>query len=224
MTHSRNRDALAARPRRERVQMAISASPTTQPEVTDSYARLEEKVLERDQRGASQIFYDLVRAGRPLPELVREIVRIHAPYTHVPYHQRLDDGVVRFVNNDHCFLSSRASTDLMKLLRPELAYLPLAQTIWYVPTGLDPWNQLLAHLVFAGLIDVQDRVLHNRSYTTGHKSYRARATVQLARMVGWEHAGSVLYAGVPDMAVGPRWHSTYEMACLVVQNILGGKD
>ena len=21
--------------------------------------------------------------------------------------------------------------------------LPMAQTIWYVPTGLDPWNQLL---------------------------------------------------------------------------------
>src|SRR6267378_2065192 len=146
MTHSRNRDALAARPERERVQMAISASQTTHPEVTDSYARLEEKVLERDQRGASQIFYDLIRARRPLPELVREIVRIHAPYTHVPYHQRLDDGVVRFVNNDHCFLSSRASTDLMKLLRPELAYLPLAQTIWYVPTGLDPWNQLLGKM------------------------------------------------------------------------------
>src|SRR6266851_5725190 len=303
MTHSRNRDALAARPRRERVQMAISASPTTQPEVTDSYARLEEKVLERDQRGASQIFYDLVRAGRPLPELVREIVRIHAPYTHVPYHQRLDDGIVRFVNNDHCLLSSRASTDLMKLLKPELAYLPLAQTIWYVPTGLDPWNQLLgkmpghyvrlyelkfegkpplphvhwsdqppltiegtfpeklnawltlvqrgevinayrvflglwqevrrdetrrtqlmAHLVFAGLIDVQDRVLHNRSYTTGHKSYRARATVELARTVGWEQAGPVLYAGVPDMAVGPRWYSTYEMAANVCQALLDGHD
>jgi len=283
--------------------MAISTSQSTHPEVTDSYARLEEKVLERDQRGAAQIYYELVRAGRPLPELVREIVRIHAPYTHVPYHQRLDDGIVRFVNNDHCLLSSRASTDLMKLLRPELAYLPLAQTIWYVPTGLDPWNQLLgkmpghyvrlyelkfegkpplphvhwsdqqpltiegtlpeklnawltlvqrgevinayrvflglweevigdetrrtqlmAQLVFAGLIDVQDRVLHNRSYTTGHKSYRARATVQLARTVGWEQAGSVLYAGVPDMAVGPRWHSTYEMACLVVQNVMGGKD
>src|SRR5712691_7262099 len=303
MTHSRNRDALAARPRRERVQMAISASPTTQPEVTDSYARLEEKVLERDQRGASQIFYDLVRAGRPLPELVGEIVRIHAPYTHVPYHQRLDDGVVKFVNNDHCFLSSRASTELMTLLRPELAYLPLAQTIWYLPTGLDPWNQLLgkmpghyvrlyelkfegkpplpevhwaqqeplaidgtfpeklntwltlvqrgevvnayrvflglweeagqdsalrtqllSQLVFAGLIDVQDRVLHNRSYTTGHKSYRARATVQLARLVGWENARSILYAGVPDIAVGPRWYSTYEMGCLVVQNLLDNRD
>ena len=55
-----------------------------------SYNRLEEKVLERDQVGASDIFYDLVRARRPLPELVGEIVRIHAPYTHVPYHQRLD--------------------------------------------------------------------------------------------------------------------------------------
>jgi hypothetical protein len=41
--------------------MAISTSQSTHPEVTDSYARLEEKVLERDQRGASQIYYDLVR-------------------------------------------------------------------------------------------------------------------------------------------------------------------
>src|SRR3989449_11106961 len=143
MTHSRNRDALAARPRRGRRQMAISASPATQPEVTDSYARLEEKVLERDQRGASQIFYDLVRTGRPLPELVREIVRIHAPYTHVPYHQRLDDGVVRFVNNDHCLLSERVGLPLASLVHPELSLLPLAQSVWYIPTGLDPWNQLL---------------------------------------------------------------------------------
>jgi len=283
--------------------MAISTDPAAHPEVTDSYARLEEKILERDQRAASQIFYDLVRAGRPLPELLGQIVRIHAPYTHVPYHQRLDDGIVRFVNNDHCLLSSRASMDLMKMLRPELAYLPLAQTIWYLPTGLDPWNQLLgkmpghyvrlyelkfegkpplpevhwadqepltidgdfpaklntwltlvqrgevvnayrvflglweeavgdetkrtqllAHLVFAGLIDVQDRMLHNRSYTTGHKSYRARATVQLAQAVGWQNARSILYAGVPDMAVGPRWHSSYETGCLVVQNFLDARD
>ena len=70
--------------------------------------------------------------------------------------------------------------------------------------------------MFAGLIDVQDRVLWNRSYTTGHKSYRARATVELARAVGWDHAHPVLYAGVPDMAVGPRWYSTYEMAYQVV--------
>src|SRR5262249_40995852 len=84
------------------------AAPLTPPPVADQYARLEEKILERDQKGASRIYYDLVQADRPQPELLREIVRIHAPYTHVPYHQRLDDGVPRFVNNDHCLLSSRA--------------------------------------------------------------------------------------------------------------------
>ena len=279
--------------------MAISVDSTVQPEVAGTYARLEEKILERDQRASSQIFYDLVRAGRPLPEVLGEIVRIHAPYTHVPYHQRLDDGIVRFVNNDHCLLSSRASMDLMKMIRPELAYLPLAQTIWYLPTGLDPWNQLLgkapghytrlydievntsppmperhwpdqeplqvdgtlrerlnhwltlvqrgevlqsyrvflglmqdvpnrrhvlAHLAFAGLIDVQDRMWHNRSYTTGHKGYRARATIELGEAIGWDHAHDVLYAGVPDIAVGPRWYSGYELGCNVVQNLLDGRD
>src|SRR5581483_1871749 len=113
------------------------------PEVGSAYARLEDKILERDQSGASDIFYDLVRRGVPIPELVGQLVRIHAPYTHVPYHQRLDDGVVRFVNNDHCLLSARAALRLRELLPAELANLPLAQTVWYIPTGLDPWNQLL---------------------------------------------------------------------------------
>ena len=283
--------------------MAISVDRTARTDVPAAYAQLEEKILERDQKGASDIYYDLVRAGRPLPELIGQIVRIHAPYTHVPYHQRLDDGFVRFVNNDHCLLSSRATLDLVKMIRPELRHLPLAQTLWYVPTGLDPWNQLLgkmpghyvrlyelkfegkpplpevhwadqeplaipgafaeklnvwltlvqrgevvnayrvflglweealadgakrtpllAQLVFAGLIDVQDRMLYNRSYTTGHKSYRARATVELAQAVGWANAHHILYAGVPDMAVGPRWHSSYEMGCQVVLNLLDGRD
>src|SRR5436305_14643130 len=62
--------------------------------------------------------------------------------------------------------------------------------LWHEVVGDEARRtQLLAHLVFAGLIDVQDRVLHNRSYTSGHKSYRARASVQLARMVGWAYAG-----------------------------------
>jgi hypothetical protein len=255
------------------------------------YAKLEERILGRDQLGASAVFYDLVRAGRPRTEILHETVRIHAPYTHVPYHQRIDDGFVRFVNNDHCLLSARTSLRLPGYLPPALEYLPLAQTIWYVPTGLDPWNQLLgkapghyggrgqkrdpnaqatpperhwpdqepvaldgpweerlnhwltlvqrgdvleayrvflgmfeekahrrellAHLAFAGLIDVQDRMLYNRSYTTGHKAHRARATIELGEAVGWDDAHDVLYAGVLDMAVGPRWHSAYEMACQV---------
>jgi hypothetical protein len=266
---------------------------------TAEYARLEERILARDQLGASQALYGLLEQGRPLTEITSETVRIHAPYTHVPYHQRLDDGVVKFVNNDHCLLSERVGLPLSSMVRPELAMLPIAQTVWYMPTGLDPWNQLigkapghytrlyditvnqtppmpqahwpdqapeqvegtvpeklnhwltlvqrgevlasyrvflglvqdppgrraaLAHLAFAGLIDVQDRMLHNRSYTTGHKAYRARATIELGEAIGWDAAHHVLYAGVPDIAVGPRWYSTYEMGCNVVQNLLDGRD
>ena len=263
------------------------------------YARLEERILLRDQVGASAALYDLIKQKRPAAEILSETVRIHAPYTHVPYHQRLDDGIVKFVNNDHCLLSERVSLPLSGMIRPELTMLPLAQSVWYIPSGLDPWNQLLgkapghytrlyeikvnqkppmpeahwpdqeplrvdgpigerlnhwltlvqrgavleayrvflglmqdvphrrqvlAHLAFAGLIDVQDRMLHNRSYTTGHKSFRARATIELGQALGWDAAHHVLYAGVPDIAVGPRWYSTYEMGGNVVQNVLDGRD
>ena len=195
------------------------------------------------------------------------------------------------MNNDHCLLSAGATLRMRPFMPEPFVELPLAQTTWYVPTGLDPWNQLLgrmpghysrrgerlggdaevlapevhwddqeplylegpfeerlnewltlvqrgevvrayrvflglfeerehreallSQLVFAGLIDVQDRMLWNRSYTTGHKAHRARATVELGRALGWENARHVLYAGVPDIAVGPRWHSAYEMACQV---------
>ena len=255
------------------------------------YAQLEDHCLARDQVGATNAFHALVKAGRPLSEIARETVRIHAPYTHVPYHQRIDRGFVRFVNNDHCLSIVRAGLRLPDYVPAELRYLPMAQAIWYVPTALDPWNQLLgkapghygrrafkgpktgpfetpavhwpdqaplhvdgpfedrldhwltlvqrgdvvdayrvflglleerehrrelfAQLAFAGLIDVQDRMLYNRSYTTGHKSYRARATIELGNAIGWDDAHDVVYAGALDIAVGPRWHSAYEMACQV---------
>ena len=65
----------------------------------------------RDQIGASEVYYDLVRADRPLTEIISEVVRIHAPCTHVPYHERIDDGYPNFVNNDHCLLSARATLE-----------------------------------------------------------------------------------------------------------------
>jgi len=124
----------------------MTAIATRDQGVASLYAKLEERVLERDQVGASGVFYDLVRAGRPLEEMLRETVRIHAPYTHLPYHQRIDNGIVRFVNNDHCLLSARASLRLRALVGAEFEFLPMAQTTWYVPTGLDPWNQLLGKM------------------------------------------------------------------------------
>ena len=265
---------------------------------TPLYAKLEDRILARDQVGASETYYALLRAGRPLPELIAEAVRVHAPYTHVPYHERIDDGYPNFVNNDHCLLSARATINLARLLPGPLSMLPMAQTIWYIPTGLDIWNQkighapghymrgfrggavenppapavywpdqeplrldgpirerlgnwltavhrgqvldayrlflglmedtahrkdVLAELVFAGLIDVQDRALYNRSYTTGHKSFRARSTVEIGNFIGWENAHHVLYAGALDIAVGPRWYSTYEMACNAIKTFIDGE-
>lgn len=282
--------------------MAVTMTAPAQGERHGAYARLEERILARDQVGASEVFYDLVKAGRPVPELVRETVRVHAPYTHVPFHQRHDSGDVRFVNNDHCLLSMRAALQLKKLVSEDAAFLPMAQTIWYIPTGLDPWNQLLgkapghyarlsgrrpedlptepvppvahwadgeplrsdatlqerldhwltlvmrceveaayrtflgllenpadrkqvlAQLMFAGLIDVQDRTVFRTSFTTGHRSYRARATIELAETVGWENAHDVIYAGVLDLGVGPHWYSMYEMACNYCRAVLQGRD
>ena len=195
--------------------------------------------------------------------------------------------------------SARAAVNLQRMLPEKLAGLPLAQTIWYIPSGLDIWNQkilkapghyatrgykmpnaeppkpvvywpdqeplresgplserlnnwltlvergqvidayrtflglmedtehrkeVLAQLVFAGMIDVQDRMLYNRSYTTGHKAYRARSVVEIGNAVGWDNAHDVIYAGALDMAVGPRWHSVYEMACNVVTIFIEGKE
>ncbi len=271
---------------------------TLSPSITDreteaKYARLREKVLERDQPGASAVTYELVKDGRSTTEILSETVRIHAPYTHVPYHQRMDGGFVRFVNNDHALLSARATLSLQDFMPETLRPLPLAQTAWYVPSSLDVWNQLLgkapghyayrtydeskhpdgpampmvhwqdqepgalegpfeeelgrwqrlvewghvdeayrlwlglwelrarreellAHTMFAGLMDVQDRMVWNRSFTTGHKAYRQRSLIDLGRAIGWDHAHHVIYAAVPDLAVGPRYYSNFEAACQIM--------
>ncbi len=271
---------------------------TLAPSITDRetetrYARLQDRILDRDQAGAADVTFELMRAGRSTTEILSETVRIHAPYTHVPYHQRMDGGFVRFVNNDHALLSARATLTLQHMMPETLRDLPLAQTAWYVPSALDIWNQLLgrvpgryarrvydeaahpdgpaapavhwedqepaplegpfaeelerwqqlvergevveayrlwlgmwqlpehreellAHTMFAGLMDVQDRMLWNRSYTTGHKAYRQRSLIELGRAVGWENADHIIYAAIPDLAVGPRWYSSFEAACQIM--------
>ena len=96
--------------------MATTAAVLNESAPASDYARLEERILARDQKGASDVLYRLMKQGRPLTEITRETVRIHAPYTHVPYHQRLDDGIVKFVNNDHCLLSERVGLPLASMI------------------------------------------------------------------------------------------------------------
>ena len=121
----------------------VTTASERQRERDGSYAALEERILARDQVGASQVFYDLVkrRPARPRAR-ARDGPHPRAVHPHAvpPAH---DSGDVRFVNNDHCLLSMRAALQLKKLVSDDAAFLPMAQTIWYIPTGLDPWNQLL---------------------------------------------------------------------------------
>src|SRR4029077_6152446 len=56
------------------VQAAISNAPT--PEAR--YEKREEPILSRAQKGASEVYYELVRERRPLKEIIAEGVRIHA--------------------------------------------------------------------------------------------------------------------------------------------------
>ena len=102
--------------------------------VAGLYDRLEEN-RSRPRPGGRQ--QGLLRPGSRRASVGRNRSRDHPhprPRTPTsPYHQRIDDGFVRFVNNDHCLLSSRASLALPDYLPGELRYLPMAQTIWYVP-------------------------------------------------------------------------------------------
>src|SRR5260370_12733664 len=115
------------------LQGAISNAP--KPEAL--YAKLEDRILARDQQGASEVYYDLVRQHRPMTEMIGEAVRIHAPYTHVPYHERIDDGYVNFVNNDHCLLSARAATRLTRMVPEDCDPRPLAPPICEIPERVD---------------------------------------------------------------------------------------
>ncbi|MBV8399928.1 MAG: hypothetical protein JOZ17_14500, partial [Acetobacteraceae bacterium] len=47
--------------------------------------------------------------------------------------------------------------------------------------------------------------------------------VEIGEAIGWDNAHHVLYAGALDIAVGPRWYSTYEMACNAVKVFLDGE-
>ena len=53
------------------------------------------------------------------------------------------DGQITLVNNDHTILGLRTSAGLTPYLPEEYRLLPLLQSVWYVPAGLDIWNQLL---------------------------------------------------------------------------------
>src|SRR5438876_3720836 len=257
-----------------------------------SFALLTEAILERDQPRTTDLFHQMVtREGRALSDALDVVTRAEAPFVQVPSHINVRDGQITLINNDHTILGLRAALNLPPFLPERYRLLPFLQGVWYIPAGLDIWNQLLgrypgryatmkgmnvpppsygpavwhqqqppivqegpiedrlhAHMVatisgdvrqsyglflglaedasarallrdqmlFLGLIDLQDTVVGRKARNTGHKALRARATTDLADLIGWDRARGVYYICVPDMAVGPLYYSLYDAACVTV--------
>ena len=256
---------------------------------------LTEAILERDQPRTADLFYGMVaREGRSLREAMGTVTAAEAPFVQVPSHINVRDGSITLINNDHTILGLRTSVSLAPFLPERYRMLSFLQSVWYIPAGLDIWNQLLGrypgryatmkgmnvpppsygpvvwhlegepiheegtvderlhshmiatmsgdvrrsyglflglaedpeararlrdHLLFLGLIDVQDTVAGRKARNTGHKALRARAVTDLADFIGWDRAQGVYYIGVPDMAVGPLYYSVYDAACVVVSEL-----
>ena len=256
---------------------------------------LTEAILERDQPRTADLFYGMVaRDGRSLRDALSVVTAAEAPFVQVPSHINVKDGAISLINNDHTILGLRTSVSLAPFLPERYRMLSFLQSVWYIPAGLDIWNQLLGrypgryatmkgmnvpppsygpvvwhqegepiheegtveerlhqhmiatmsgdvrrsyglflgladdpearkqlrdHLIFLGLIDVQDTVAGRKARNTGHKALRARAVTDLADFIGWDLAQGVYYIGVPDMAVGPLYYSIYDAACVVVSEL-----
>jgi hypothetical protein len=105
---------------------------------------LTEAILERDQPRTTDLFFRMVRReGRSLAEALDAVTAAEAPFVQVPSHINVRDGQITLVNNDHTILGLRTSVHLAPFLPEPYRLLPVLQSVWYIPAGLDIWNQLL---------------------------------------------------------------------------------
>ncbi|HEX3861033.1 MAG TPA: hypothetical protein VHY35_05020 [Stellaceae bacterium] len=105
---------------------------------------LTDAILKRDQPRTTDLFFGMVaRDGRSIGDALSVVTAAEAPFVQVPCHINFRDGNIALTNNDHTILGLRASTYLMPYLPEKYRLLPLLQSVWYIPAGLDIWNQLL---------------------------------------------------------------------------------
>jgi len=101
-------------------------------------------ILDRDQPRTTDLFYKMVTdEGRSVGDALSVVTAAEAPFVQVPNHINVKDGQVVLVNNDHTILGLRTSADLAPYLPEQYRLLPMLQSVWYIPAGLDIWNQLL---------------------------------------------------------------------------------
>ena len=107
------------------------------------FGPLTEAILERDQPRTADLFFRMVaREGRRVGEALAVVTAAEAPFVQVPSHINVKDGQISLINNDHTILGLRAAAYLMPYLPEKYRLLPLLQSVWYIPAGLDIWNQL----------------------------------------------------------------------------------
>ena len=109
-----------------------------------AFAQMTDAILQRDQPRTTDIFYGMVaREGRSVGDALSVAMAAEAPFVQVPNHINVKDGQIILINNDHTILGLRTSADLASYLPKEYQLLPMLQSVWYIPAGLDIWNQLL---------------------------------------------------------------------------------
>ena len=116
----------------------MSGSPAT-------LDQLDEEIRNAQYREAADTFCRLVvEENVPIRDGVAAAVRAAAPFVQVPSHlMRKPNGELRGVNYDHTILGWRGAVALMSYLPKRQAVLPAVQAMWYVPQGLNIWEQLL---------------------------------------------------------------------------------
>ena len=111
-----------------------------------SFDALTEAILERDQPRTAGLFHEMVaRDGRSLGDALGTVTAAEAPFVQVPSHINVRDGQITLINNDHTILGLRTAAHLAPFLPETYRLLPFLQSVWYIPAGLDIWNQLLGN-------------------------------------------------------------------------------
>lgn len=111
-----------------------------------SLDQLTEQITHAQYREASDTFCRLVAEGdQPLQRVVHTAIGAAAPFVQVPSHMmQQPGGELRGVNYDHTVLGWRGALALMPRMNdPRRAVLPTVQAMWYVPQGLNIWEQII---------------------------------------------------------------------------------
>jgi hypothetical protein len=121
--------------------MLMSREAVCQDKFVDQFT---DAILVHDQSRTADLFFRMVRReGRSVGDALSVVTAAEAPFVQVPNHIDVRDGQITLINNDHTILGLRTSTGLTPYLPETHRLLPLLQSVWYVPAGLDIWNQLL---------------------------------------------------------------------------------